>query len=112
MKKSTAKYHSKKVTKDGVTFDSVKEWRRWNELVLLERAGRIQGLRRQVKYELIPSQRIGGKVAERACQYIADFVYEENGKVIVEDTKGYKTKDYIIKRKLLLFRFGIQIKEV
>lgn len=106
------KYHSRKVIKDGVTFDSAKEYKRFCELSLLEKAGAIQNLQRQVKFELIPSQRIGGKVAERPCTYIADFVYQEGGKTVVEDTKGFKTKDYIIKRKLMLWVKGIRIKEV
>lgn len=107
-----SKYHSRKITRDGMTFDSVKEYRRYCELLLLERAGAITGLQRQVKFELIPAQRIDGKAVERACQYIADFVYQENGKRVVEDTKGMKTKDYIIKRKLMLYIHGIRIKEV
>ena len=107
-----SKYKSKKVTVDGITFDSLKEYRRWCELRLLERAGKITDLQTQFKFELIPSQRIGGKVVERACTYVADFVYMENGKRVVEDTKGFKTKDYIIKRKLMLFRVGFQIKEI
>lgn len=107
-----SKYHSRKITRDGMTFDSVKEYRRFCELRLLERAGAVTELERQVKFELIPAQRIDGKVVERACQYIADFVYQENGKRVVEDTKGMKTKDYIIKRKLMLYIHGIRIKEV
>lgn len=79
---------------------------------LLERAGTIQNLKRQVKFELIPSQRIDGKVIERPCTYIADFVYTENGKMVVEDTKGFRTTDYIIKRKLLLWVHGIRIQEI
>lgn len=106
------KYHSRKITRDGMTFDSMKEYRRYCELLLLERAGAITELQRQVKFELIPAQRIDGKVAERACQYIADFVYRENGNRVVEDTKGVKTKDYIIKRKLMLYIHGIRVKEV
>jgi hypothetical protein len=106
------KYHSRKITRDGMTFDSVKEYRRFCELRLLERAGAVTELERQVKFELIPSQRIGGKVVERACAYIADFVYMENGKKVVEDTKGFRTPDYIIKRKLMLWVHGIRIKEV
>lgn len=70
-----AKYHNRKVTRDGETFDSVKEYRRFCELRLLERAGAVTDLRRQVKFELIPAQRIDGKVVERACSYVADFVY-------------------------------------
>lgn len=106
------KYGNRKVICDGITFDSTKEARRWSELLLLERAGAIQNLRRQVKYELIPSQRIAGKVVERACTYIADFVYSENGVEVVEDTKGFKTPEYVIKRKLMLWRHGIRIREV
>jgi len=107
-----SKYHNKKVVVDGIAFDSKKEARRYSELLLLERAGAIQGLQRQVKFELIPSQRYDGKVVERPCHYIADFTYHENGNLIVEDTKGLKTKDYIIKRKLLLYLCGIRIREV
>lgn len=107
-----SKYGAKKVTVNGITFDSQKEYRRFRELSLLERAGKITDLQMQVKFELIPSQRIDGKVVERACQYVADFVYIENGKKVVEDTKGFKTKDYIIKRKLMLWVHGIQVKEI
>lgn len=107
-----SKYGAKKATVNGVTFDSKKEAKRYGELVLLERAGKISGLEMQVKFELIPSQRIDGKVVERACQYVADFVYMENGTKVVEDTKGFKTKDYIVKRKLMLHKYGIRIREV
>lgn len=106
------KYRSKKTTIDGITFDSKKEANRYLELKLLERAGEISHLTRQVKYELIPSQRVDGKLVERSCSYIADFVYLENGETVVEDTKGYKTPDYIIKRKLMLQVHGIRIREV
>lgn len=121
-----SKYHSRKVTVDGDTYDSVKEYRRFKELSLLERAGAIQNLKRQVKYVLIPAQREftseidkkgnfkKGKLLERECAYIADFVYLDmsTGRMTVEDTKGFKTKDYIIKRKLMLWVHGIRIKEV
>lgn len=106
------KYHAKKTGLDGLTFDSQKEARRYAELKLLERAGQIHSLRRQVKYELIPVQKIHGRTVERACSYIADFVYEENGQTVVEDVKGFRTKDYLIKRKLMLERHGIKIREV
>lgn len=105
------KYHSRKITKDGMTFDSVKEYRRFCELSLLERAGAIADLKRQVKFELIPSQRVDGKVVERPCTYVADFVYQEGGRTVVEDTKGFKTPDYRIKKKLMLYIHGIQIRE-
>lgn len=107
-----SKYRSRKITKDGMTFDSQKEYRRFCELSLLQKAGKVTDLQMQVKFELIPSQRIDGKVVERPCTYVADFVYMENGKRVVEDTKGFKTKDYIIKRKLMLHVHGIRIKEV
>ena len=118
------KYGARKVTApDGQVFDSSKEYRRWCELRLLERAGKIQGLQRQVTYELIPAKRepdtIGprggvkpGKTIEKAVTYIADFVYDRDGETVVEDTKGFKTEAYIIKRKLMLHVHGIRIQEV
>ena len=118
-----SKYNNRKMQRDGLTFDSKKEHKRYNELLLLEQAGEIANLRRQVKFVLIPTQRepsqIGtrggvkkGKLLERECAYIADFVYTENGKIVVEDTKGLRTKDYIIKRKLMLYVHNIRIREV
>lgn len=107
-----AKYGNRKVIRDGIAFDSAKECARYCELKLMQRAGVISDLQMQVSFELIPSQRINGKVAERAVNYIADFVYKQDGQTVVEDTKGFKTKEYIIKRKLMLWRHGIQIKEV
>lgn len=106
------KYHAKKCEVGGEVYDSKKEARRHQELKLLERAGEIQNLRRQVKYILIPTQSIDGKVVEREVSYKADFVYEENGQTVVEDVKGAKTKDYIIKRKMMLLFHNIRIKEV
>ena len=119
---SRSKYHSKKIEVDGMTFDSRKEHRRWCELCQLERVGKITELQRQVKYTLIPTQyepsTIGkngavkrGKMIERECSYIADFVYTEKGNLVVEDVKGFKTADYKIKRKLMLHVHGIRIKE-
>lgn len=106
------KYGNRKITINGITFDSMKEYRRHCELTLLQRAGEITDLRRQVSFELIPTQKIDGKVAERAANYIADFVYKEKGVMVVEDTKGFRTKDYILKRKLMLWVHGIRIREV
>lgn len=106
------KYGNRKITRDGITFDSVKEYKRFCELTLLERAGEITDLQRQVKFMLIPSQKIDGKVVERPVHYIADFVYQEDGQTVVEDTKGFKTKDYILKRKMMLHTHGIRIREV
>ena len=110
-----SKYHSRKVTVDGITFDSAKEARRYGELKLLEKAGEIYDLQRQVPFVVIPEQKDeNGKVIEREVKYIADFTYKEKGSLrrTVEDTKGLKTKEYIIKRKLMLWRNGIRIKEV
>lgn len=108
------KYNNKKITVDGQIFDSKKEANRYKELRLLEKAGEIKDLRMQVKFTLIPAQRdeATGKVVERECSYKADFVYEEDGKTVVEDVKGFRTKEYIIKRKLMLYQYGIRIREV
>lgn len=102
------KYGARKVTApDGQVFDSVKEYHRWCDLRLLERAGRISDLKRQVSYELIPKQD-----GERACTYAADFVYKDaDGKTVVEDTKGYRTEVFRLKKKLMLWVHGIKIKE-
>lgn len=105
------KYHNRKITVDGEKFDSIKEYRRYKELQLLERAGEISNLRRQVPYLLIPAQYDGGKCVERECNYIADFEYIENGKKVVEDVKGIRTDAYKIKRKLMLLCYGIRIQE-
>lgn len=120
-----SKYHSKKVSIQGEVFDSKKEARRFLELQMLEKAGRISGLQRQKKFVLVPAQyepettgprggRIKGKLLEREVAYYADFVYfdEEEKDFVIEDTKGVRTKDYIIKRKLMLWLNGYQIREV
>lgn len=107
----TSKYHAVKVG----THASKKEHNRANQLKLMQRAGIISGLREQVPFEIIPPQRdSAGKLLERACRYVADFVYTDTatGQTIVEDTKGVRTKEYIIKRKLMLYLHGIRIKEV
>ena len=107
-----AKYGNRKIVRDGIEFDSIKECQRYCELKLMQRAGIISGLQMQVPYELIPTQRIDGKVVERAVNYVADFVYKQDGLTVVEDTKGFRTKDYILKRKLMLWVHGIRIREV
>ncbi len=108
------KYQAQKCVYNGEKFDSRKELQRYLELRLLERNGEITDLRRQVKFELIPSQKDKkGKCLERAVTYIADFVYKDRqGNTVVEDTKGMRTKEYIIKRKLMLYFHGIRIREV
>lgn len=119
------KYHNNKVVFEGETFDSMKEYRRYLDLILLEKEGSIKDLQRQVKYLLIPAQRepdsVGkrgavkkGKLIEREVAYFADFVYTDTatGETVVEDTKGMRTTDYILKRKMMLFFHGIRIKEI
>ena len=107
------KYGNRKTVVDGITFDSKKEATRYAELKLLQRAGEIFDLQRQVPFTLIPKQTRDGKVVERPCVYKADFVYKEkDGTEVVEDTKGMRTKEYVIKRKLMLWQFGIVVREV
>lgn len=125
-------YNVKTRTSDGLVFDSHKEARRWEKLLLLQRAGEIVELRRQVEYELIPAQyeyyprfskkgqrlKDGKKLIERKISYIADFVYTEakSGKLKVEDVKGYKQGGaydvFVIKRKLMNAIHGIKVEEV
>lgn len=110
-----SKYHNEQIVVDGEKRDSLTESNRYEELKILQRLGQIKDLQRQVPYTLIPSQK-GENRNERPVKYIADFVYKErqadgSWKDIVEDTKGYKTKDYTIKRKLMLYIHGISIKE-
>lgn len=100
-------------------YASAKEARRAEQLKLLLHAGEIKNLREQVRYLVIPAQHQAGKLLERECTYVADFVYQEWAKdcgfvhwlPVVEDCKGMKTPDYIIKRKLMLHVHGIRIKE-
>ena len=113
MRKS--KYGARKTELDGMVFDSNHEARRYAYLKTLERAGEISGLERQVKYILVPAQAGGdGKIVERAVIYVADFVYRDahSGETVVEDAKGMRTRDYIIKRKLMRYVHGIRIREV
>lgn len=126
------KYNARKAVIDGIIFDSVKEAKRYRALKEKAEKGQITSLQRQVKFVLIPAQyeesnevftkgpRKGqkkpGKLLERECAYIADFVYTENGQQVVEDTKGCKAGAayaiYKIKRKLMLYKYGIKIKEI
>ncbi len=123
------KYRNRKVFRNGIKYDSALESKRHIELTLLEKAGKITDLQRQVRFELIPAQyetyerysdktgkrlKDGKRCIEQSCVYVADFVYMQDGKKVVEDTKSdpTKTADYIIKRKLMLWVHGIRIKEV
>jgi hypothetical protein len=127
---SNNKYHNIPTkTADGILHDSRKEARRWCELKLLEKAGKITDLERQVKFELIPAQyetyerygkdgkrlKDGRRRVELSVDYVADFVYTKDGKQVVEDVKGYKDgaayKIFVIKRKLMLCLKGIKILE-
>ena len=128
MKLKRKYYNIKTRSSDGIVFDSMKEAHRWEQLLLLQKAGKIVELQRQVAYELLPAQyetyeryskkgdrlKDGQRLLERKVEYIADFVYHdvETGELIVEDTKGVRTKDYILKRKLLLLVHGIKIREI
>ena len=111
------KYKNKKIVVNGIQFDSKKEAKRYQELKMMEDAGEITKLERQVKFDLLPNQKDpDGKVVERKVQYIADFVYMKNGIICVEDVKGYREggayRVFVIKRKLMLYRFGIVVKEI
>lgn len=129
------KYGNKKVVYDGIEFDSKKEVKRYAELKLLEKAGKIKDLELQKVFVLIPAQfeetgevytkgkNAGqpkrGKCIEQSVTYKADFAYtDENGKQVVEDVKGYRDPAsgsfarYVIKRKLMLYVHGIKIKEI
>ena len=131
-KQAAAKFKNEKRTIDGIQFDSVLEADRYCELKLLERAGQIQELELQKVFELIPAQyetyerygkngkrlKDGKRCIEKSCVYKADFAYKENGKLVVEDTKGYSDPSsagyakFVIKRKLMLYKYGIRIKEI
>lgn len=119
------KYKNKKITRDGETFDSIKEYQRWRELKLMERAGEITDLKRQVKFKLLPTEREPvcemssqgkfkkGKIIERGVDYVADFVYKNRlGFEVVEDVKGVRTREYILKRKMMYHFHRIRIQEI
>jgi hypothetical protein len=123
---SKNKYGARKRIINGEAFDSIKEAKRYQELLLLEKAGHIRNLERQPAFGLIPAQyecfarygksgkrlKDGKKCIENSVKYIADFSYIKDDELVVEDTKGFRTKDYIIKRKLMLWIYGIKIREV
>ena len=110
LKRPASKYRNVKTN----GYDSKKEAARADALKIMQRFGYISNLREQVGFELIPAQWTATKpkkCLERACKYYADFVYTRNGETIVEDAKGKKTTEYRIKRKLMLYKYGIQILE-
>ena len=119
------KYNAKKVNICGIEFDSKKEGMRWLLLKDMERTGEISDLRRQVPFELLPAiyrdevvhlktkDKVERKLVQRAVHYVADFVYnDKEGKQIVEDTKGLRLPDYILKKKMMLALKGIEISEI
>lgn len=125
-----SKYNSRRVSVGGITFDSVREAKRFQELYYLQKVGAISELDLQVKFELVPAQyetyerygkrgqrlKDGQKCVERAATYVADFVYKQGGQTIVEDAKGYQKGTaydlFVIKRKLMLHVHGIKVREV
>ena len=108
------KYHARKTTVDGITFDSEKEARRFGELKLLLRAGEIKNLKLQQDFTLQEAYTAPDGERVRAIRYVADFTYEENGELIVEDVKSRatKTRVYEMKRKLLRAKYGVKMREV
>lgn len=105
-----SKYHAKKTTVNGITFDSRREADRYLVLKSMEEDGTIENLRRQVRYELVPAFDVDGK-HYRPVYYVADFVYVEDDKEVVEDVKGMRTDVYRLKSKLFARRYGKVIKE-
>ncbi len=91
-------------TFNGIVFDSKREMARYIHLMILENAGKIQDLERQISY---PIEVNGQKI----CNYIADFRYRDNDVTVVEDSKGVRTPVYRLKAKLVRAVYGIEIKE-
>lgn len=130
MRKPYSKYRAKKLVVDGIEFASRKEANRYSELKLLERAGKIKNLQLQVPYVLIPAQyeevieytpkthkeKKVKKLVEKQVKYLADFSYLQDGEIVVEDVKGFRESGaynlFVIKRKLMLWKYGIKIREV
>lgn len=108
-----AKYHNKKVSYDGYTFDSIKEKNYYIKLKLLEKAGKIKELELQKEFELQPSFKLNNK-ASRKITYRADFTYKttEDDKLHVIDVKGYRTDVYRLKKKIFEYKYGIEIEEI
>lgn len=106
MKIYQSKYGNKKINADGKEFDSQLEYARYRQLKLLERAGEIKNLRLQVKFLLQPKYKKNGKTIKEIL-YIADFTYYDvrKGKMIIEDTKGYRTEIYKLKKKIFEYQY-------
>lgn len=106
-----SKYGNTRTVVDGIWFDSQREAARWCELKLLERAGEIRNLSRQIEFVLAPAVKIGGRM-KPALRYFADFAYHDKTGPVIEDAKGHKTDVYKIKRHLMATVHGILIREV
>lgn len=111
--KMMSKYKAVPIDTEDGHFDSTGEFARWQDLKLLQRGGVITGLKRQVKFELVPKQKTKDGKNVQPVDYVADFRYYDTrtGEWITEDFKGMKTDAYKIKKKLMLFRWGIEIRE-
>ena len=110
-----SKYHNKKTMYNGIVYDSKREAARWRELVLMERAGEIDDLQRQVKFVLQEGFNLPNGERVRPITYIADFLYVDRrtNKLIAEDAKGIATQVYKIKKKLFQRKFEyIELREV
>lgn len=105
------KYHNKKCFYKNMKFDSLKERNHYIILEQLEKTKQIKNLKCQVKFELQPSFKLNDKTI-RAINYIADFTYIKDGKIVVVDTKGFRTKEYLLKKKLFQYKYGMDIVEV
>lgn len=107
-----SKYRAKKTEIDGIKFDSKKEAKRYIALRELEKQGNIEKLMLQPRFLLQEGFRKNGKVY-RKIEYVADFMYEQDGKLIIEDVKGIKTDVYKLKQKLFEKRYqDLTIKEI
>lgn len=110
------KYFGENVVVDGETYDSLNEYYRWSHLRQLELDGKISELKRNIKYVLVPAQQQDGKLVEYEVSYTADFEYILDGEKVVEDIKSYARgasyQLFSIKRKLMLYKFGIRVKEL
>lgn len=111
--KPRSKYGNQKTEVNGVKYDSKKEAKRAEQLELQQRLGIISDLERQKKYVLQPSFKFLGKTI-REISYVADFVYKENGELVVEDVKSpaSRTPVYLLKKKMMMYVHGIEIREV
>lgn len=105
------KYRNTPTMVDGIEFDSKAEARHYAKLLLLERAGLIKDLKRQVVFQIADAVQLYGR-KRPAIKYIADFTYEQDGKLVVCDVKGMLTPVYRLKRHLMKLTHGIEIQEV